>query len=131
MRLARAGYLRLVNRSVRFSVIHFPALERERQQIFNERSLILSRIERQASAQRQQPATAPGHESFDVTKLLSRKETRFDATQHQTVISKQLFFSFGKPGDQFLLARNSLPIEFIFAGPLQRYDRNVLLSETQ
>ena len=52
MLLARAGKLRFVNRSVRFSVIHLVPLERERQQIINQRALIFSTVKREASAER-------------------------------------------------------------------------------
>ena len=63
--------------------------------------------------------------------MFGRKETRFDAAENQAVVSKQFLLGFGKSGDQFLFASNSLPVEFIFTRALKRYDGDVLLSETQ
>ena len=104
-----------------------PVGQPDRQQIGKRRLGIPAVGERSPSAQEQQPAPAPVHELLDQFLLRRRKVGRFHAAQNDPLKAEELLYFGGEPFLQFVLIRDSLPVQLVLRGSQHRHHLDILV----
>ncbi len=98
--------------------------QRDWQQVGEARVRPASIAKRSAAPEKQQSPAAAVHELLDQFFLRRREVVRLDRTDDDRLVGKQFLGGRGKAVGEFLRIIDSLPVNFIFARPQHRNDRD-------